>query len=90
MTIKETLEVKRNGTLYDKDYKRKGLRSGRRGDFNNLYLEKVDDGYSIFGYSSWSNRLMEINELRHIDPDQEYCPSSGVWLGGCRYLYLKK
>lgn len=90
MTIKETLKIKTNGTLYDKDYKCKGLRSGKRGDFNNLYLKKVDDGYSIFGYSDWSNRLMELNELRHIDPDQEYCTSSGVWLGGCRYLYLKK
>lgn len=41
MTIQETLKIKTNGTLYDKDYRRKGLRSGKRGDFNNLYLKKL-------------------------------------------------
>ena len=89
MTIKETLEAKRNGKLYYRSYMRSGMKSGNIGEYTNLYLDKTDGGVSIFGY----NRKGEVKMLSkpcYIDPNQEYRSNTGIWIGGYDYLYLKK
>ena len=94
MTIRETLQIKTNGRIIDRHELASGWKwytgiSGRKGYYRNLHLDKDESGrLTIFGY--YGNEKKKLCNLNIFDPDEEYKPNVGVWLGGYEYLYIKK
>lgn len=91
-TIKELLNTNTYASIYDKyeiaKYKGRVLRN-----YKNVHLEEDEDGkLTIYGNSIYtsSNKFTKLSEACYINPDEEYKPNTGIWIGGCKYLYIKK
>ena len=94
MTIRETIENKTRGSIYDRHllgnkYSYYVQMSGRRGNYTDLHLETNDGETTIWG-TGWNNEKVMLSRPSFINPEEEYNPRTGIWIGGYEYLYIKK
>ena len=91
-TIKEILSTNTYASIYDKyeiaKYKGKVLRN-----YKNVHLAEDEEGnLTLYGNSIYTSRdnFIKLSEACYIHPDEEYKPNMGIWIGGYKYLYIKK
>lgn len=99
MTVKEKIESKRTGIVYDKHIiaqKSNALRmygmhhaAVDAWGYTNLRIKKYKGKPALYGTARTTGEEVMVCSPFWFDPDEEYNPYSGIYVGGYNRLFIK-